>query len=299
MDEICERTQYNSGNCLNGGRFLKLGEPIGKGASIITDGALKYIEFECFKRFRPELVHCMSTRLGGVSTGECSTLNLGFNRKDSWENVKANFDRICASIGIDTESLVFSNQVHESSLRIVTEADKGKGFSRESDIKGIDGLLTNTHGVTLVTFYADCVPIFFHEPENKVIALVHSGWRSTYRNIAGETVRKMVSGFGCSPEKIIVATGPSIGSCCFEVGDEVCRLFEERYSAAEFYTASGPDKWKVNLQAIIRSELLLEGLREENIHNSEICTKCWKDLFFSHRGDLGATGSLAAFMQLR
>ena len=284
---------------MNGGSLLKLREPIGKGSSLIADGELKYIEFDCFERFDTEMVHCMSTRLGGVSRGECSSLNLGFNRKDSRENVKINFGRICASLGIDTDSLVFSNQVHESSLRVVDESDKGKGFLRESDIKAVDGLLTNKPGITLVTFYADCVPVFFYEPEKRVIALVHSGWRSTYKNIAGETVRKMVSTFCCSPQKMVVAIGPSIGSCCFEVGNDIYRMFAERYYDSKFYTASVMDKWKVNLQAIIRNELLSEGLNGGNIYNSDICTKCRKDLFFSHRGDLGATGSLAAFMQLR
>lgn len=274
-------------------------EPIGSSASLLADGELRYIEFDCFKKYENDIVHCMSTRLGGVSSGECSSLNLGFIRNDSRENVKANFERICSSIGIDTGSLVFSNQVHESSLRIVGESDKGKGFSRDSDIKGIDGLLTDTPGVTLVTFYADCVPIFFYDPEKKVIALVHSGWRSTLKNIAGETVKKMVSAFGCSPGSMIAAIGPSIGSCCFEVSMDIYRTFAERYPSSGFYTASATDKWNVDLQAIIRNELISEGLDGGNIHNSGICTKCHKDIFFSHRGDLGATGSLAAFMQLR
>lgn len=278
---------------------MKLREPIGKGSSLIADGELKYILFDCFEKFDTDLVHCMSTRMGGVSRDECTSLNLGFNKRDFRENVKANFERICASVGIVTDNLVFSNQVHESSLRIVEESDKGKGFSRESDIIGIDGLITDRPGVSLVTFYADCVPLFFYEPQKRVIATIHSGWRSTYKNIAVETVRKMVSMFGCNPQDIIVAIGPSIRSCCFEVGNDIYRMFAERYPASEFYTASVKGKWKVDLQAIIRSELLLEGLTGKNIFDSEICTKCRKDLFFSHRGDLGVTGSLAAFMQLR
>lgn len=278
---------------------MKLREPIGNGAALISDGALKYIEFDCFDSFREELAHCMSTRLGGISQGECAALNLGFNRKDAKENVRENFNRICASLGVEPESMAFSSQVHETSLRVVTAADRGKGFSRDSDIKGVDGLLTDTPGVTLVTFYADCVPLFFYEPGRRAAALVHSGWRGTYANIAGQAVKRMVSAFGCDPSGIVAAIGPSIGRCCFEVGEEVYGLFAERYTEASFYTQSGPGKWKVDLQAIIKSELASEGLYGKNIHNSGICTKCRKDLFFSHRGDHGATGSLAAFMRLR
>lgn len=272
-------------------------EPIGSDAALITDGELQYVVFDCFEDH--ELVHCMSTRMGGISTGECATLNLGFNRRDSRENVSENYQRLCKALDIDTQSMVFSKQVHGNNVRVVTRKDMGKGFSRESHMEGTDGLLTNIPGVTLVTFYADCVPLFFYDPVRKAAALVHSGWRSTYANIAGESVRRMVLEFGSNPEDIIVAIGPSIGSCCFEVGEDVYRLFAERYRNELFYTQTGNDKWKVNLQEIILSELLSEGLDPANIHNSGICTRCRNDLFFSHRGDHGSTGSLAAFMQLR
>lgn len=273
-------------------------EKIGNGALLVTDGGLKYIEFECLNEFGDMLTHCMSTRIGGISTGECSTLNMGFNRNDSRENILENYRLLCKSVGIDTRNLVMTNQVHGTIIRMVDERDKGKGFSEDSDIKGVDGLLTVTPGVTLVTFYADCVPVFLFEPVIKAAALLHSGWKGTVKNIASEALSAMARLPGFKAERLVAVIGPSIGSCCFEVGEDVYRLFADKYRDKSFYEKSKDGKWKIDLQGIIECELLHEGLLDENIHNSGICTKCRKDLFFSHRGDNGKTGSLAAFMQI-
>lgn len=277
---------------------MKTSVKIGGGTRLVNDGELKYIQFECFDRFHDRLVHCMSTRKGGVSTGECSTLNLGFNRNDKRENVKANFERLCGSVGIETGSLVFSNQTHDNRVKIVGGEDKSKGYSIKSDITGYDGLVTNTRGITLVTFYADCVPVFLYDFDKNVAALLHSGWRSTLKEISVEAVHTMKEAFNSDPGSLIAAIGPSIGKCCFEVHEDVYRLFYEKFHNQSFYENIGDGKWKMDLQGIIRYTLMNCGVLSGNITQSGICTVCRRDLFFSHRGDRGKTGSLAAFMQL-
>lgn len=277
---------------------MKTVEKIGNETLLVTDGQLKYIEFECLNKFDKLLTHCMSTRTGGVSTDECSTLNLGFNRNDSREHVLQNYRLLCDSVGLDTDNLVVSDQVHGVIVRLVAESDRGKGFSKESDIKGVDGFITVTPEVVMVTYYADCVPIFLFEPVVKAAALLHSGWKGTLNSIAAEAVAAMRTLPGFKAERLIAAIGPSIGSCCFEVGEDVYGLFTDKYPVRAFYKPLTVGKWTVDLQGIIKLELLRAGLLEENIHNSGICTKCRKDLFFSHRGDNGRTGSLAAFMQI-
>lgn len=291
---ICDMIVENSEGFIG----LKTIETIGNNTRIVSDGDLKYIQFECFDKYEGHMIHCMSTRLGGVSQGDCSSLNLGFNRKDDRRNVKTNFHIICESIGVDCESLVFSNQVHDDKVKIVNEKDKGKGFSKVGDIIGYDGLVTNTPGVTLVTFYADCVPILLYEQSKNVAALVHSGWRSTLKGIGAKAVSIMVDEFLCPPEGIVSAIGPSICKCCFEVDNDVYMQFLERYGNQLFYQNIGKGKWKIDLQGIIENTLLGCGLLKDNIFQSNICTRCRKDIFFSHRGDSGRTGSLAAFMQL-
>lgn len=273
---------------------------IGSCSTIVEDNGIKYIQFENLKKYEQKITHCFSTRIGGVSTGECSTLNLGFNRKDTRENVLENYHRLCRVIGVDPKNLVLSNQVHDNRVRIVNEDDRGKGIFIESDIKGYDGLVTNKPGVALVTFYADCVPLYFYDPEKNVIALSHSGWRGTVKRIAVETVRVMADSFGCAPQKLEVVIGPSIGKCCFEVGVEVVEAFEREQLLEEgFVSPSVSGRWHLDLQGIIKRMLEASGVRAEAICTSGICTKCNGDLLYSHRGHGGKTGSLAAIMQLR
>ncbi|MCX7711070.1 MAG: peptidoglycan editing factor PgeF [Clostridia bacterium] len=266
----------------------------------VKKGDLEYIQFKNLSKYDSLVTHCFTTRKGGVSTGECSTLNMGFNRKDQRENVEANYKRISEALGIDYKNMAFSNQVHDSKVRIVTENDRGKGILRESDIIGYDGLITNCKEVVLVTFYADCVPLFFLDPVKEVIALSHSGWRSSVKGIGRETIEKMHENFGCSPVDIVVGIGPSISQCCFEVGEEVYEEFAATYPWCTAYIRkTDADKWHIHLQEIIKKTLVDAGVSNENISISGICTKCNKDVFFSHRGDQGKTGSLAAIMQLR
>lgn len=266
---------------------------------LVEDNGLKYIQFKCFQEYTGVFAHAFTTRIGGVSTGECSTLNLGFNRKDTPENVRENFLRICRSAGMDSSTLVFSNQVHDNKVKMVSEEDRGKGFSRESDIRGYDGLITDRPRVALVTFYADCVPVFLYDRVKQAIGVIHSGWKSTLKEIAAEAIKEMKKAAGCKPENIVAAVGPSIHACCFEVDRDVYEQFAAKFPEGRFYLEKQDRKWTVDLQGIIRSTLIGSGVPEENIHLGGICTKCRKDLFFSHRGDVGKTGSLAAMMQLR
>lgn len=260
---------------------------------------LEYLQFDILKEYSDYITHCFTTRKGGVSSGECFSLNLGFSRNDSRENVEENIKRVCTAMNIKTENLVFSNQIHSNKIRVVDEKDKGKGIVKESDIIGYDGLVTNKRNVALVTFYADCVPVFLFDPQNVVIALAHSGWRSTLKEIAGEIVKTMVSIYGSNPCDIKTVIGPSIGQCCFEVGNEVKEEFISKLSWSSIYCESSEvGKTNINLQGIIRQTLLNAGIKRENTYISNICTKCNNDIFFSHRGDKGKTGSLAAIMQI-
>jgi YfiH family protein len=277
-----------------------LTERIGNGTSLVTVDGIKRIEFDSLNKYRDILVHCMSTRFGGVSSGECAALNLGFARNDSKENVYENFRLFCKSAGLDLNSLVCTRQVHGTRVRIVGESDKGKGFpGNENILDGVDGLVTTTPGVTMVTFYADCAPVFLFEPGIKAASLVHSGWRGTLGNIVSQAIEIMKNLPGFSAKRVTAVIGPSIGHCCFEVHNEVYELFIEKFNNNAFYKLTPSGKWRIDLKEIIKHELGQEGIPLENIHNSEICTKCRKDLFFSYRGDGGKTGSLAAFMQIK
>lgn len=265
----------------------------------IENKELRYMQFSNLKKYDGIITHCFTTRIGGVSSDECMSLNLGFNRNDRRENVKENYRRVCKALNIDCSNMVFSNQVHDNKIKIVDENDRGKGIIRKSDIIGYDGLVTNRKQVALVTFYADCVPVFFFDKEKKVIGMAHSGWRGTVKEIAKEALNKIKEAFDCNMENVEAALGPSIGQCCFEVGEEVYNEFINRLSwSKEYCRKIDGGKWYINLQGIITRTLVNSGIIGDNICVSGVCTKCNKDVFFSHRGDKGRTGSMAAIMQI-
>lgn len=262
-------------------------------------GTLEYLTIPSFDK-TGLVKHCFTTRLGGVSTGECHSLNLGFNRNDTWENVTENYKIITRQLGIDYKKLVFSNQVHEDKIAVVTAQDRGKGIIIESDLLGVDGLVTNERQVPIITFYADCVPLFFLDPVKKVIALTHSGWRGTVKQIGMKTIHTMKNKYSCKVGNILAAVGPSIGICHFEVdwpvAEEFYRVYQdeaERFIEKKSNGKYHIDLWKANILQLKRA-----GIKDENITLAKECTYCNKHKYFSHRGDQGRTGSLAAIMML-
>lgn len=236
--------------------------------------------------------HAFSTRKGGVSTGETATMNFGFNRKDTRENITENFRRLCGVIDADYTKLVVSNQVHKDIVYPVTEQDAGKGLCRESDIKGVDALITNVPGIPICTFHADCMPILLLDPVKRAIGAVHSGWKSTVLNIAAKTVWAMEQQYGSHADDLLCAIGPSIGPCHFEVDEDVAANFPP-----EFITIQ--EKPHVDLWGVAKQQLQKCGVPEKSIIRSDICTYCHKDLYYSYRGDQHRTGSMASIIMLK
>ncbi len=259
---------------------------------------LAYIQFGNLLKYGDSLKHCFTTRLGGVSEGEYFSLNLGVKKDDRRENVVKNFRIICEALGINPENLVFSDQVHGTEIRVVDEKDRGKGLYRDSDINCVDGLATICADVALVTFYADCVPVFLFDPARKAIAVVHSGWRGTLAEITAKAIDVMRCEFGCKPCNLVAAIGPSINRCCYEVGNEIYEQFRNALSWSEGFFENVNGKWHLSLQGIVHKTLLNKGLSDNNITVSKLCTRCRGDLFFSHRAGRGRNGLMAAIMQL-
>ena len=180
-----------------------------------------YLEYPMFRE-TGIVKHGFSTRIGGVSKGCFSSLNLSFTRGDEEEAVRENFRRIGSAMGIRCEDMVFTHQTHTINVRVVTEADRGCGIVKPRTYSDVDGLVTDIPGICLVTFYADCVPLYFVDPVKKVIGLSHSGWRGTVGKIGKVTVETMCREFKSRPEDILAAVGPSICQDC-SIGYFMCR----------------------------------------------------------------------------
>lgn len=252
----------------------------------------------------PFLRHGFSTRLGGVSTGIFSSMNFGADTspyRDEPANILENYKRIAEGIGVDPHSMVVSRQVHKTNIRVVEEADRGKGAFIPTDYEEIDGLITNKPEITLVTKYADCVPLYLVDPKRRAIGLTHSGWRGTVKKIGKITVEAMQQSFGCRPEDIIAVVGPSICADCYEIGEEVAEEFKKAFMQqgnAKILTTKENGKYQCDLWAANRAVFEEAGLKPENIHISGVCTCCNSELLFSHRKTQGKRGSLAAFLSM-
>ena len=246
--------------------------------------------------------HGFSTRIGGVSEGIFSSMNLSFSRGDDETCVRENFKRMAEAIGVEPDSLVFAAQTHTTNVRKVTSADKGKGMVCPIDYQDVDGLITNEPGICLTTFYADCVPLFFIDPVNKAIGLSHSGWRGTVGKMGQETLRRMKEEYGTEAEDVIVAVGPSICQECYEVSEDVIEKFKEAFDEKhwrDLFYEKDNRKFQLNLWKANEIILLEAGVQKENIAVTNVCTNCNSDMLFSHRATKEKRGSLAAFMALK
>lgn len=246
--------------------------------------------------------HGFSTREGGVSEGIFSSMNLSFSRGDNPKAVEENFKRFARAICVKPENMVFSKQTHTANVRKVIEKDKGKGFLKPTDYDDVDGLITNVPGICLVTFYADCVPLFFVDPVKKVIGLSHSGWRGTVRKIGLETVKKMQKEYQSRPEDILACVGPSICQDCYEVSKDVIEEFKTAFSKetwGKLFYEKENKKYQLNLWKA--NELVFQeaGILPEHMAVTNICTQCNKKNLYSHRATNGKRGSLAAFLALK
>ncbi len=242
--------------------------------------------------------HCFTTRCGGVSGGELSSLNLGLSRGDARENVVKNYGIICSALGLDCRRVVFSRQTHSDHVVVADEKYAGCGLFKTAGFEA-DAYITDTPGLVLTVFTADCTPILLYDPIRRAAGAVHAGWRGTANGILGKTVGLMKSRFGCKPENILAAIGPAIGRCCFETDFDVPQAMRARFGerADAFMEPSG-DKWRVDIKALNRLHLLDAGVLAANIAVSELCTVCEPALFWSHRRNGGARGSQAAMIAL-
>lgn len=254
----------------------------------------------------PFISHGFSTREGGVSTGIFESLNFSFSRGDDPESVHTNYARLAEVFDVSVSDIVTSDQTHTTNIRLVTADDAGKGITKERDYTDVDGLITDTRGLLLSTFYADCVPLFFVDPIHKAIGLSHSGWRGTCAKMGRETIFRMKEAFGTNAKDLICAIGPSICQDCYEVSEDVAVEFVKAFPTHEEEILKKSqlkyeterkyqlDLWKAN--EIILTEA---GILKEHISVTGLCTCCNEKYLFSHRASRGQRGNLGAFLMLK
>lgn len=211
---------------------------------------------------------------------DLSNGNLSFKR--SKHGTLNNRKKFFKKLKIDLNTIVGMEMLHGTTIKKVAKSDSGKGVvSQQSAILKTDGLYTNKPNLTLFGTFADCLPIFAYDPNSQYICLVHAGWRGVADNII-EPLSSTLKTEGVKRKNCIVAVGPHIQKCCFEVGDEVLNKFPQQFIQGSF----------VDLKNYILSQLLKESFNKNNIELSNVCTLHSKK-YFSHRkkGNKGANGA--------
>jgi len=196
--------------------------------------------------------------------------------------------KLIALFGINPERIVFAKQVHGDKLYVIK-----KSTIKQNPIPQTDGLITNIPGICLVIKIADCVPIFILDTKSKAIGLIHAGWRGMVKCIVQKAILKMITLYGSQPKDFLIGFGPSIGMCCYKVGNEVVNQVKKTFSYGEGLIKDG----YLDLQKANKTQLLELGVLEKNIILNKYCTYHDNNLFFSHRR--GDNGRMISILQLR
>lgn len=234
--------------------------------------------------------HFITTRRGGVSTGAYASMNAGAFSGDNPASVLENRSRLAHGLGFRVERLFSPEQVHGAEVRIIDDTFLQLSPSEKTQyLQGVDGLITSVPDVCVSVTTADCVPVLLYSPDKEAVAVVHAGWRGTVKNIVGVAVGKMIQEFGCCPERILAAIGPSISREAFEVGDEVVRSFTDsgNWTNGEIthLVSRNSQTGKAHIDLWLANRFLLEkaGLSPRNIEVAGICTYLNVEDFFSAR----------------
>ncbi|NDI33656.1 peptidoglycan editing factor PgeF [Chengkuizengella sediminis] len=248
----------------------------------------------------PQLSTGFTTRAGGVSEGDFASLNCGLHVNDNQEDVVTNRKMIAEAIGFSFDAVTCANQVHGDQIAVISKSEKGKGRSSQEDsIPFKDALITNEPNICLISFYADCVPLYFFDPVQQVIGIAHAGWKGTHLEIAEKTIGKMSEEYGSNPENTLVGIGPSIGDCCYEVDERIINHFENTQYFHSSIQSKGNGKYTLNLKEMNRQIMLNAGILPTHIEITQYCTGCSTELFYSHRIEKGSTGRMMSWIGLK
>ncbi|MGI6556203.1 MAG: peptidoglycan editing factor PgeF [Pseudoramibacter sp.] len=251
--------------------------------------------------------HVFTTREGGVSSGDCAAMNFNYDREDDPMVVDANYQRIADAFGggRSLRHFVCAHQGHTGNVRVVDERDGGEGTLFRRWGKDVDGMVTNTPGLILGVFTADCTPVYLVDPVHRAVGLVHSGWRGTAAGIAANAIDLMRTHFGSDPADLVCAVGPSICRDCYEISEDVATAFRDRFGSRadqilfDPHTRKGAQHWQLDLWQANRLVLENAGVLPEHIQVTDVCTRCNAELLFSHRAAGEHRGNCAAFLSLK
>jgi YfiH family protein len=255
--------------------------------TLCETSGLRYYTCAAFEQISG-LRHAFSTRLGGVSLAPEPALNLGHVAWDSHANVEENRRRFLSVLGLAPALLATVAQIHSAEFHII----KSPAHQWNPRARG-DALVTAEPGIALAVQVADCFPVLVADPQTGTIAAVHAGWRGSLARILGRIIEGMQRQ-GADPTHILVAIGPGIRPCCFEVGPEVASAFDAAFPG-ELLCHPYPEhqgKYLLDLPMALNLQLSEAGIPPQNRWDLGLCTRCRPDEFFSYRAEGSRAGRM-------
>lgn len=242
-----------------------------------------------------------SARHGGVSQDVYQSLNLGLHVEDQNEMVLENRRRLLDIFSARLDHAVCCQQVHGSLVTRVDLNDRGRGATELSTaLPGSDAMITNVPGVYLMSFYADCVPVFFYDPDHRAVGIAHCGWKGTMGRIAAGALAALQQEYESEAGKVQIFIGPGIGPCCFEIQPDLAMKVNAEFSSLhDIITYSDKGFYTWNLQETNRQLLMAAGVEASQISTCGLCTACQPDIFYSHRREKGRTGRMGALIGIQ
>jgi YfiH family protein len=224
------------------------------------------------------LIHGFSTK----KFGDCDPLN-----KSNWQNIS----QFLTTLGLKRENLVLMEQVHGRKIKKVGKKDRGR------IIPGVDGLVTSEKGLILGIKTADCLPILLVDSRAKIIGAVHAGWQGVFKKIPQKMIELMIK-LGSLPEDILVAIGPYIRSCCYNISVQREKRFEKEFGSPKGMIIKRRDKTNLDLSVPTVIQLIHSGVLKKNIDLTDLCTACREKEFFSYRREGEKSGRMLSVINL-
>jgi len=243
----------------------------------------------------PFIRHGFSARHGGVSLLPAGNLNLSQVSWDDPDRVAENRRRFMTALDLRDVPLATLSQIHSDRLLIIEEK-AGQWNQRPP----ADAQATRMESVALGVQTADCFPILIVDPEVRAVASLHAGWRGTLARIVSKAVTTMTTALGCNPARLILALGPAIRDCCFEVGSEVVEAFEREFPGVPLARPHSGHLGKalLDLRRALDVQFAEVGISQSQVFDLGLCTRCRMDEFFSYRGEGPKSGRLMAIISL-
>ncbi len=270
-------------------------QPMKTGMVLKEKDGVKYLSIPTFEQ-AGGVICAFSTRVGGVSPKPFDTMNFSRKREQCEQNFTENFTRFAQAVGFDESKAVGINYAHSPYVYHVHKEDAGRGIFAEPLPEYCDGLYTNEIGIPILSFHADCVPLFFYDAKRRAVAVCHAGWRGVAAHMVRNAVNALAD-LGCKQRDILAAIGPCISVAHFEVGEEVKNIFFREFGNSVMQMRDR--KFYVNLNKACEADMISAGLKPENITDAALCTYEEESLFYSHRRDHGKTGAMAAVILLK